>query len=215
MHRFSCLPKCPWFPQSPVNGSLETASLTSQHMTLELQQSRNLLWAEFISLLHPTAVLLPIWKHSHFCGWLNHLIRFWGFALDEDVHWDLFIKPTEKSCSQPQDLGSLHRKPHSLLPSHQGQPYSWSFTRLFSYLEGLRPLDHVGNFGFLFQKDMYMHIPYAHLQFDSLSHVLVWTLLLEAPSTLPGRNIWKLLGAFQPQHQTPHPYTTVTVGASF
>lgn len=136
MHRPSCLPKCPRFPHSPVNVPRETASLTIQHMTLKPQQSWKLLWAEYISLLHPIAILLAIWKLSHFCGWLNHLIRFWGFALDEDVHWDLFIKWTEKSRSHPQDLGSLHRKPHSLLPSHQGQPYSWSFTCLFSYLKG-------------------------------------------------------------------------------
>lgn len=77
-----------------------------------------------------------LWKPSHFCGWLNHLMGLWGFPQDEDVHWSLFTQRTEKSSSNTQYLGPLHRKPHSLLPSHQGQPHSWSFTCLFIYLKG-------------------------------------------------------------------------------
>lgn len=126
-HRLSCLPKCPWLPQSPVNGPQETMSLMIQHMTLEPQQSRKPLWAESLSLLHPLDILLSIWKPSHFCGWLNHLIRFWGFALDEDVHWDLFTKWIEKSCSHPQGLGSTAQKTPFIVAKPPGSAIQLEF----------------------------------------------------------------------------------------
>lgn len=134
MHRLSYSPKCPWFPHSPApekQSRWPFSPWPSSHSKADNSSGPNISLC-FIPLLF----CFLLWKPSHFWDWLNRLMGFWGFPHDEDVHWGLFTKWTEKSCSDTQYLGPLHRKPHSLLPSHQGQPHSWSFTCLFIYLKG-------------------------------------------------------------------------------
>lgn len=120
MHKLSYSQRCPGFP----------------HVSPKSRQSRYSFEQNTCPCFILLLFLFRLWKLCHFCGWLNHLKGFWGFHQEEDVHWGLFTKLTERSCSDTQYLGLLHRKPHSLLPSHKGQPHSWSFTCVFIYLKG-------------------------------------------------------------------------------
>lgn len=132
-----------------------------------------LLWAENIPLLHPTAISVSPLEDFP-CLWLAEPLNgVLGFSPRWGVHWSLFTKRTEKSCSDTQYLGPLHWKPHSLLPSHWGQPHGWSSTCLFVYLmSNYHFRAHVGNFRFLLQKGTQTHTcvdVYTHFLPGSLS----------------------------------------------
>lgn len=208
MHKLSYSLRCPGFPH--VSPKSQQSRYSSEQNTCPC----------FILLLF----LFLLWKPCHFCGWLNHLMGFWGFPRDEDVHWGLFTKRTERSCSDTQYLGPLHRKPHSLLPSHKGQPHSWSFTCVFIYLKGNY---HLGFLLMLVISDFYSKR--IHTRMCTHTHtymciyisclaawpaVLVWMLLSEAQTICPSRqehveNCWGYLSL------NIRPCTTVTLGAYF
>lgn len=171
MHKLSYSQRCPGFPH--VSPKSQQSRYSSEQNTRPC----------FILLLF----LFRLWKPCHFCGWLNHLKGFWGFPREEDVHWGLFTKWTERSCSDTQYLGLLHRKPHSLLPSHKGQPHSWSFTCVFVYLKGNY---HLGFSLMLVISDFYSERIHTHthtcIYISCLADwpaVLVWMLLSE-PQTI-------------------------------
>lgn len=205
MHKLSYSQRCPGFPH---------VSPKSQQSRYSSEQNTR---PSFILLLF----LFRLWKPCHFCGWFNHLKGFWGFPREEDVHWGLFTKWTERSCSDTQYLGLLHRKPHSLLPSHKGQPHSWSFTCVFIYLKGNY---HLGFSLMLVISDFYSERIHTH------THTRVYTFPAwqtdlqcwsecssqsHKPSAFPGRNTWKLLRVPQLEHQALYQYITVTLGAYF
>lgn len=75
------------FPRAQSMAPKETASLSIQHVTLEPQQSRKLLWAESLSLLHPIpffACCLEAFSFLWLAQPLNKILGFcsrWGSSL--------------------------------------------------------------------------------------------------------------------------------------